>query len=238
MADRATVRVYFTRGNGLAAAPRTVASTTVAAAFRALLAGPSAADRALGDTTAIPAGTALGGVQIAGRVATVDLGPSFASAVSVATQMRARVAQVVFTATQFPGVDRVAFAIDGKPARTLGPQGFMVDPPLSRLDLTEALDTVLTDTPLPGAAVTSPMAVAGLSDTFEAHVSLRLLDAHGRVLADTATDATSGNGVWGTFATQITFATPTTTTGTLEVFDPSEGDRAAAHGQTIPVRFG
>jgi hypothetical protein len=231
------VLVYFVHGNGLAAASRNVPVGDAQHAIQALLAGPVAADRTLGDTTTIPPGTILRSVQLSGDTATVDLSAAFTSGAPLASVLRDRVAQVVYTATQFAGVSRVAFAIDGTPARTIGPSNFQVEPPLSRLDLTAALDTVLTDAPAPGDVVTSPMTVRGMSDTFEAQVSLRLRDANGRVLADTSTQATSGNGVWGTFSAAISFAKPSTATGTLEVFDASEGDGAGAHGQTIPVRF-
>ena len=205
---------------------RTVSAADLITALRALLGGPDASERALGDTTSIPAGSQVLDAQVTGSTATVRLDAAFAAA-AAPPALRAREAQVVFTATQFPGIDRVVIAAGGTPTTAA----------LTRLDLTDVLDTVLTDTPAAGEVVTSPMPVSGMSDTFEAHVRLRLRDAAGHVLADTATDATSGNGVWGTFATRLTFSTPATATGTLEVFDASQGDSAGAHGQTIPVRF-
>ncbi|HEY3832585.1 MAG TPA: Gmad2 immunoglobulin-like domain-containing protein [Acidimicrobiia bacterium] len=231
------VLVYLVHGAGLTIVSSNVQVADADHAIQALLAGPTAADRALGDTTTIPAGTTVRSVQISGDTATVDLSAPFTSGAPLASVLRDRVAQVVYTATQFAGISRVAFAIDGTAARTIGPTNFQVDPPLSRLDLTAALDTVLTDAPAPGDIVTSPMTVRGMGDTFEAQVSLRLRDANGHVLADTSTQATSGNGVWGTFSAEISFAKPSTASGTLEVFDASEGDGAGAHGQTIPIRF-
>ncbi len=204
---------------------------TIANAIAALLAGPTAADRSLGAQSLIPAGTRLLGVQLAGTTATVRVSPDFEASSAPEDADRLRVAEVVFTATQFPQIHAVVLASENNAAGTIGP-------PLTRQDLTDVLDTVLTDTPVAGETVTSPLHVSGMSDTFEGHVSLRLRDAHGRVLADTSTDATSGNGVWGTFAADVPFSKPATATGTLEVFDASQGDSAAAYGQTIAVHFG
>jgi hypothetical protein len=54
--------------------------------------------------------------------------------------------------------------------------------------------------PAPGAAVSNPFTVAGTSNTFEANLRYRLIDARGRVVADGHTTATAGNGTWGRFS--------------------------------------
>jgi hypothetical protein len=234
----ATVRLYLVHGAALTVVAAQNPQPGITGALQALLSGPTTADRALGDTTAIPAGTQLHSARVAGGTATVDLDASFTAGAPLESQMRERVAEIVYTATQFPGIEHVAFAIDGVTQRTLGTVAFMVDPPLGRFELTDALDTVLVEQPAPSATVTSPFRVSGMSDTFEATVNITLRDGNGRVLAATSAQATSGNGTWGTFAASITYARPRSGSGTLEVFDASEGDRAAAHGVTIPVRFG
>src|SRR5690606_15313075 len=97
-----------------------------AGALRGLLAGPTDAERALGFGTAIPAGTTLNGVVVADGVATVDLSGDFASGGGSAS-MQARVAQVVFTLTQFPTVDSVDFELDGEPLTALGGEGLLLE---------------------------------------------------------------------------------------------------------------
>jgi spore germination protein GerM len=235
--DPLPVRLYFVHGAGLAAVQRGVAAANASDALAALLTGPTAADKLLGDSTAIPAGTTLHGVHLSGNTAIVDLSAAFTSGATSQSQMRTRVAEVVFTATEFAGVSDAAFAIDGKRMHTLGSAAFPVDPPPTRMDLTGALDTVLTEVPAPGTTITSPTFVLGMSNTFEGTVGLRLYDGNGHFLASATADATSGSGVWGTFTGKLTFPTPSTATGTLKVFDPSEGDNAGAHGQSIPVYF-
>ena len=81
--------------------------------MNALLGGPTARERGIGMSTDIPAGTALRGVAIAGGVATVDLSSAFAAS-GTTPSMTARLAQVVYTLTQFPSVGKgVLFKVDG-----------------------------------------------------------------------------------------------------------------------------
>ena len=73
--------------------------------------------------TLIPAGTKLLGIEISGGLATVDLSAEFASLSpddawdDGSYSLHGRVAQVVYTLTQFTTVDRVNFKLDGKPVK-------------------------------------------------------------------------------------------------------------------------
>ena len=58
-------------------------------------------------SSAIPAGTRLLGLSIAGQIATVDLSSEFESG-GGATSVLGRLAQVVYTLTQFPTVTSVS----------------------------------------------------------------------------------------------------------------------------------
>ena len=91
----------------LRTAPKSTATAT--AAMKALLAGPSAKERAATAqiVTVIPDGTKLRGIEISGGLATVDLSAEFA-ALSAADAwdsgmfaLRGRLAQVTYTLTQF-----------------------------------------------------------------------------------------------------------------------------------------
>ena len=61
-------------------------------------------------------------MTVDGSVATVDLSAPFASGLGVFAE-EARVAQVVFTVTQFEGIDHVRFRIDGTPWSTTDRKG-------------------------------------------------------------------------------------------------------------------
>ena len=205
-ASTTALRVYFVRDELMGAAGRTSEGTQAvgAAALRQLLAGPSTEERAAGLGSEIPAGTELLGLSIADGVATVDLSKAFESG-GGSTSMQLRVAQVVYTLTQFPTVKRVAFRIDGGPVEAIGGEGVVVDPPVGRAAFEDQTPTILVESPTPGEEVSSPLRVRGTANTFEATLNLRVLDASGKVLYDHFATATSGSGTRGTFDETIDF---------------------------------
>ncbi len=99
------LQAWFSRNGKLFVTKRTVPATTGIgqAALDRMLTGPSAAEYAAGLRSRIPAGTTVLGVRISAGIATVDLSSSFESAASPSA-MPLRIAQVVYTLTQFPTV--------------------------------------------------------------------------------------------------------------------------------------
>ena len=131
--DERAVMVFFTRGELFGPVERELRDpdAPLATALGGLLAGPTAAERARGFRSAVPAGTALRSVSIEDGVATVDLSARFAAGGSIAS-VRTRLAQLVFTATQFPTVSAVRLMLDGRPVQEL--RRIAVEPPLRRVD--------------------------------------------------------------------------------------------------------
>ncbi|MFE0627843.1 GerMN domain-containing protein [Streptomyces sp. NPDC058864] len=202
---RVRAAVYFLHDGRLSAAPRTVSGpATAAAALRALLAGPNGAEHGHDRTTAIPSGTALRSLAVRDRVATVDLSGRYDDSAAAGTSVPARLAQVVFTATGFPGVEKVRFRVDGRPpAAALGTAAG--GRPLGRADFEDLSPAVLVESPLLGDTVTAPLRVHGTANTFEAEFRLRLSDGSGRTLADVRVAATSGSGTRGTFDVTVPY---------------------------------
>ena len=138
---RTDVQVFFVRtepggrAQTLGAVHRRVvvgrAQALAASALRALLDGPSRAERSRGLTSEIPPGTTLRGVTIGGGLATVDLGVAFAQG-GGSSSILARVWQVVYTASQFPDVSSVQLLIGGRRVDTLGGEGLLIGAPMRR----------------------------------------------------------------------------------------------------------
>ena len=124
----ADVSVSFLQGEQLVAKKRP--GSTVRQAVTALLAGPTAAERAEQVRTYIPAGTPLRAVSFANGVATVDLGERFASGRNP-EDLTARIAQLVYTATSVPGVKSVQILVAGGVPLGLFP-GFSLSRPVTR----------------------------------------------------------------------------------------------------------
>jgi hypothetical protein len=165
--------------------------------MEALLAGPDDVEAGVGLEDTIPDGTELRDIRIEGGTATVDLAGAFLDPID--SPLAVRVAQVVFTLTQFPTVERVTILIEGFGSPTIGlDQVPAVE--VDRSDFEEQTPFILVESPTPGEGVDAPVEVSGLSNTFEANVRYEVTDADGAVVDDGFTTATAGTGTWGTFS--------------------------------------
>ena len=221
--DLASVKVYFALNEAVATAGRTVAAPAVGkGAVEALLTGPEGIEVEMGMTTEIPEGTELLGLDIADGVATVDLSSEFETG-GGSLSMQLRVAQVVFTLTQFDTVDTVEFRIDGAPVTSIGGEGVMVDG-VDRSSFTNVTPAVLIESPVPGEAVSSPLEITGMANTFEATVNYSVTDGDGLIVTEGFTTATAGMGTFGTFSVTATFSVPTPGVGSVIGFEISPED--------------
>lgn len=237
--DGRRLLVYFLQDGRLAAASRVVPETAAVArrALEALLAGPSEREQAAGLSSELPRNTGLNGVRIEEGIATVDLSEELDSA-GDRRSTSARIAQVVFTLTQFPSVRAVAFELDGRPVETVGAEGVPVSLPLTRADLEQLSPTILVERPAFGEQVSFPQRVTGTANTFEAVFQLELRDAGGAVLAQATVTATSGSGSRGSF--DLTVAPDRSTQPgselVLAVYELSAEDGSPIHLVETPLR--
>ena len=134
------------------------------------------------------------------------------------------IAQVVYTLTQFPTVDSVRFEAGGKAS--------------GRADYEAETPRILVEAPLPFDTVTSPVRLAGTSNTFEANFTAELVAADGTVLDKHFVTATSGSGTRGTYATTLTYPAGTTGSATVKVWEPSAENGQPLGTVEIPVQLG
>ncbi|MBC9715924.1 GerMN domain-containing protein [Streptomyces sp. TRM66268-LWL] len=227
--------VYFLHGEQMSPAPRQVtAPATAAGALRALLAGPNAYERGNGRTTAIPTGTALHSIVVRNHIATVDLSGRYDDG-GGSLSMRARLAQVVFTATRFPGIQKVQFELDGKPVKTFGGEGIVLNSPVTRADFEDLSPAVLVESPMTGDSVRSPVRVWGSANTFEATFRLKITDVSGRRAAGVMVTATSGSGTRGTFDVTVPYKAARSGKGLLTAYYISPKDGRAVVVDTVPL---
>lgn len=231
--------IYLMRSQLIAVSHRDVPKTkaVASAAVKTLLGGTNSSEQASGLTTEVPAGTQLLGINLAGGTATVDLSPTFVSTGSTYSVL-ARLAQVTFTVTQFPTVDRVTFHIGGKAVRTIGPAGVLLDRPVTRATFTSLTPNILVEYPGQGWRVASPFTVSGMANVFEAEFNLELRSSQGQLLAQQNITASAGNGIWGTFSTGVRFPSSAAGPATLSVFDLSAKDGSRIYEVTIPLVLG
>jgi Sporulation and spore germination/Immunoglobulin-like domain of bacterial spore germination len=238
------VRAYFFLGGrqgsaGIVPVLRVIPATksVATAAMTALLAGPNTKERTATPaiSTAIPVGTEMLDLSIANGVAIVDLSRDFESGGGSASVL-GRLAQVVFTLTQFPSVKGVLFRVEGREVHALGGEGAVLDGPVSRDDYyASVLPNIFVDRPAWGAGLGNPGRVTGTANVFEATFRITLLDASGKQLVDQQAMATCGTGCWGTFDVTIRYDVPKAQYGTLRVWDGSAKDGSPQDVREYPV---
>lgn len=228
--------VFFMRGEKVGPVVRTVGRTvaTGRAAIEELLKGPSDQDRDFGMTTAVPEGTKLLGLEISNKVATIDLSREFESGGGTLS-MQARLAQVVYTLTQFPTVETVIFEVEGQRVTAFGGEGINLSDPVGPADFEDVTPILLVLTPRAGEKVSTPVRVTGTANAFEATFQMEVVDARGVIVAEETVTATSGTGTRGTFDVTVSFPVEREGWGAVIVFELSPRDGSRTNLVEVPV---
>jgi Sporulation and spore germination/Immunoglobulin-like domain of bacterial spore germination len=233
-----SVKIYLFMDGKLVPVRRQVDETRAVgrAALNALFEGPTADESAASPplTTSVPDGTILLGLDIADGLATVDLSREFESGGGSAS-MFGRLAQVVYTLTQFPTVKQVAFQLDGEPVTVFSGEGIVLDEPSDRGDYEAFLPSVLVERPSWGATIGNPVRVSGIANVFEAVFFVEVRDADGDTLAKERVMATCGTGCWGTFDVTIPYAVSRRQEGSVATYNLSAMDGSIEDLRSYPV---
>ena len=243
-----TVRLYFLRDDEIGVAvrerSRLVQDTSIHfATLLELLRGPADDELGAGLITALPSGVTLrSSLMVENGIATVDLsgeirtGPNEGQSVP-ASLMARRMAQIVFTLTQFDEIHSVSFQIDGEEINALDSDGASVFRPVTREDYSSITPVILVETPGVWQRLTSPMRLSGTASTFEANVQYRITDARGSSVIAGFFSASSGSGMRGTFDESIEFEVTRQGRATLIVFEQSAVDGREINVVAIPIEI-
>lgn len=239
-----TVSVYFLRdsrlGKVVGTAHREIQKpedkTVAKSAITELLSGPTDEEEEIGLETAIPEATKLNSINLESetKVATIDLSEKFTTGEEETIQ--AQVAQVVYTLTQFPTIEKVSFQINGQDIDNFGDVD--LSQPVGRADFEEATPLIFLESPAPFDEVSSPLQIIGTANTFEAVFQADIIDEDGNVLVHKTMMATSGSGTRGTFDDTLEFTPPTSGEITLIVYELSAKDGSVVNDVEIPLRVG
>jgi spore germination protein GerM len=128
------IRIYLVGGGGdterLVASERPVQSpATVERALSALVSGPNREESARGLRSAIRPGTIVNSARVESNIAIVDL---VNSAIAANADLILALAQIVYSATELPGVNAVRFTIDGLRAEVPTGSGIQSTTPVGR----------------------------------------------------------------------------------------------------------
>jgi germination protein M len=240
------LKIWLVRGKGLVARTRTHPQTVrvATAAMQELLAGPRQEERRSALRTAIPGGTRLLGIGIDNGVATVDLSSEF-QAGGGSESLQLRLAQVVYTLTQFPTVQRVQFELDGSPVSVLSNRGDASDHPVGRKDYgdpdcagipTSRQGFIVVNSPRSGDRVASGFVTRGCSSAFEGTLNWNLKTGDGAELASGFVQG--GSSEPGAFAFSVEYQLARSGSGVLEVYEPpASGEGGPTSRVTVPVEL-
>ncbi len=125
--------LYLIGGQRLHAVPRAVVGPVRPAdRVDALRAGPTAQEAATGLRSALDQQATVRVTRVEGAVATIDLPPGLADLLG--SDQTVALAQLVYSVTDDPAVDAVAFTVDGAPASTPVQDGTLIGRPVGRGD--------------------------------------------------------------------------------------------------------
>ncbi len=207
----------------------------VEAALDELFKGPTAAESnsVPAITTTIPDNTLLLGVTLTDGVATVDLSREFESG-GGSFSMFGRLAQVVYTLTQFPDIESVVFELDGEPVTVFSNEGILIEGPVDRSNYTDTIPGILVDVPAYGGESGNPAHITGVAAAFEAVFQVAITDRDGLILNETFVMTDNGMG-WGNFDALIPYEVTEPQWGSLIVWENSAKDGSQINVREYPV---
>jgi hypothetical protein len=173
------------------------------------------------------------GLSVENGIATVDLSSEFESG-GGSMSVFVRLGQVIYTLTQFPTVETVAFEIEGQPVTVFSSEGIVLDGPVGRDAYADLLPAIFVDRRVRAVAFGNP-AGTGAANTFEAMFMNTLLDGDGARIVETPAMATCGTGCRGTFDVTLRYSVPEAGWGTLRVWEASAKDGSPQFVREYPV---
>jgi Sporulation and spore germination/L,D-transpeptidase catalytic domain/Putative peptidoglycan binding domain len=131
-------RVYFMKGEQFHPVQREVRDDDLPrGALEQLFAGPTDAEHEQGIETALPEEIRLDSVAVRGGTATVEVSHAQTEPTPLDVSLRpARAAQIVYTLTDVPGIERVVIDVNGETRAQFEGETLSVDGTLDRNDLT------------------------------------------------------------------------------------------------------
>lgn len=141
--------------------------------------------------------------------------------------------QIIYTLTQDDPDKQVRFTVGGEPVEAFGSEGMVLTDSVNRDSfLTELAPIFLTE---PIMETENVFVVAGRSNTFEAMLMVRVIDAEGDTIHEEPVQATSGSGTWGEFGVGVGTEMVTPGESSIQLFEYSAEDGSMVNVITVPV---
>ncbi|MFC1495996.1 GerMN domain-containing protein [Candidatus Margulisiibacteriota bacterium] len=130
------VKVYFLKDEKLKSVKRKLNDNSpLLTIANSITTGPNRDEQVKGFYSEIPADTAILSVTRIKNIALVDFNQKLEGYGGGASRIQALIGQIVYSFTELPGIDKVKITVNGEEEVVLGGEGFVIDKPLSRKDL-------------------------------------------------------------------------------------------------------
>ncbi len=144
--------------------------------------------------------------------------------------------QLVYTITQDTVSESVLFTVGGQPVTEYGSEGIVLTDPVGRDDYLDDLAVIFLTQPLIEGS--GGYVVQGRANTFEAALTIRVLDGSGNTVDERAVQASCGTGCWGEFEEAIPADVITPGQSSVQLFTYSANDGSMTDVITIPIPEG
>lgn len=192
-----------------------------------------------GASRVLPDETKILGINIEQGLATVDFSAEVLKANVGSSGEALGIASIVNTLTEFPTIEKVAFAVDGSKEKGMDWWGHvgLYEQPFQH-DVSRVFEPAIWVTsPVKEQMIASPLKISGSARVFEATVSFRLRDSSGAVIAQGFTTASEGAPGRGDYIGELAFTTSGAGKGQVEVFEVSAKDGRDTNKVIIPVQW-
>jgi hypothetical protein len=145
--------------------------------------------------------------------------------------------QLIYTITWGEATDvGVLFTVNGEPVTAFGSEGLDLSQPVNRETFRDDLALIFLAEPILQLGPT--YRVSGISNTFEASLSVQVVDGNGEVVHEEPVTATCGSGCWGTFNVELDPSLITPGESSVRLLEYSAEDGSPTNVVTVPIPGG
>lgn len=183
--------------------------------------------------TAIPAGVIVESQTVADGVIVADMSEPFLDGAGGLLAEMTMLNQLIYTLTYAEPDSEVLFTVNGQPVEAFGSEGLGLTDPLGRDEFLDHLNQIILTEPI--VEVEHVYVVAGRANTFEASLTVQVVDGNGQVVHEEPLQATCGTGCWGEFGVGIASDVIVPGESSIRLLTYSAEDGSPSNVVTVPI---
>jgi Immunoglobulin-like domain of bacterial spore germination/Sporulation and spore germination len=169
-------------------------------------------------------------------VIVADMTPAFVEGAGGLLADTTMLNQIIYTLTSDAPDSQVLFTVGGEPVEAFGSEGLVLTEPVGRETFIDSLNVIFLTEPL--REVENVWVVTGRANTFEAALTVQVLDGGGEVVHEEPTQASCGTGCWGEFGTGVDSGLIVEGESSIRLLTYSAEDGSPANVVTVPIPAG